>query len=131
MYKTILCAIEASQEGRFVLSKAVELSKKFDSKLIVLNVLPYSFLPKDYQQELKESAIPKFDEITSDFGITKRNRALKVGKPYEVICKEAEKRKADLIVLGTHSKRGLSSLIGSTANSIVNYAYCDVTLVRV
>jgi len=131
MYKTILCAIEASQEGRFVLSKAVELSKKFDSKLIVLNVLPYSFLPKDYQQELKESAIPKFDEITSDFGITKRNRALKVGKPYEVICKEAEKRKADLIVLGTRSKRGLSSLIGSTANSIVNYAYCDVTLVRV
>ncbi|WHI46632.1 universal stress protein [Microbulbifer sp. JMSA004] len=131
MYNTILCAIEASQEGRYVLSKAVELSKKFDSKLIVLNVLPYSFLPKDYQKELKESAIPKFEEITEDFGVSKRNRALKVGKPYEVICKEAEKRNVDLIVLGTHSKKGLSSLIGSTANSIVNYAHCDVTLVRI
>ncbi|WP_444941377.1 universal stress protein [Microbulbifer sp. ZKSA004] len=131
MYNTILCAIEASQEGRHVLSKAVELSKKFDSKLVVLNVLPYSFLPKDYQKELKESAIPKFEEITEDFGVSKRNRALKVGKPYEVICKEAEKRKVDLIVLGTHSKKGLSSLIGSTANSIVNYSHCDVTLVRI
>ncbi|WP_444931479.1 universal stress protein [Microbulbifer sp. SSSA002] len=131
MYGTVLCAIEASQEGRFVLSKAVELSRKFDSKLIVLNVLPYSFLPKDYQRELKESAIPKFDEITADFGIAKKNRALKVGKPYEVICKEAEKREVDLIVLGTHSKKGLGSLIGSTANSIVNYAHCDVTLVRI
>ncbi|WP_444917616.1 universal stress protein [Microbulbifer sp. JMSA003] len=131
MYNTILCAIEASQEGRLVLSKAVELAEKFDSKLVVLNVLPYSFLPKDYQKELKETAIPKFEEITDEFGVSKRNRALKVGKPYEIICKEADKRKADLIVLGTHSKKGLSSLIGSTANSIVNYAHCDVTLVRI
>ncbi|WP_444921867.1 universal stress protein [Microbulbifer sp. CnH-101-G] len=131
MYKTILCAIEASQEGRFVLSKAVDLSKQHESNLIVLNVLPYSFLPKDYQRELKEDAIPKFEEITSSFGIAKKNRALKVGKPYEVICKEAVKRNVDLIVLGTHSKKGISSLIGSTANSIVNYAHCDVTLVRI
>ncbi|GAB2889553.1 universal stress protein [Microbulbifer echini] len=131
MYKSILCAIEASQEGRYVLSKAVELCKQHDSKLIVLNVLPYSFLPKDYQRELKESAIPKFEEIVSDFGVAKRNRILKVGKPYEVICREAEKRNADLIVLGTHSKKGISSLIGSTANGIVNHAHCDVTLVRI
>ncbi|WP_444909382.1 universal stress protein [Microbulbifer sp. TRSA005] len=131
MYKTILCAIEASKEGRLVLSRAVELSRQHESKLIVLNVLPYSFLPKDYQRELKEDAIPKFEEIVSDFGISKKNRLLKVGKPYEVICKEAEKRSVDLIVLGTHSKKGISSLIGSTANSIVNYAHCDVTLVRI
>ncbi|WP_444900535.1 universal stress protein [Microbulbifer sp. VAAC004] len=131
MYKTILCAIEASKEGRFVLSRAVELSRQHESKLIVLNVLPYSFLPKDYQRELKEDAIPKFEEIVSDFGISKKNRLLKVGKPYEVICKEAEKRNVDLIMLGTHSKKGISSLIGSTANSIVNYAHCDVTLVRI
>ncbi|MFA0813279.1 universal stress protein [Microbulbifer epialgicus] len=131
MYKTVLCAIESSQEGKYVLSKAIELSNRFDSKLIVLNVLPYSLLPKDYQRELKESAIPKFNEITSSFGIAKKNRVLKVGKPYEVICKEAEKRNVDLIVLGTHSKKGIGSLIGSTANSIVNYARCDVTLIRI
>ncbi|GAA5444830.1 universal stress protein A homolog 2 [Microbulbifer sp. NBRC 101763] len=131
MYKSILCAIEASHEGRLVLSKAVELSKKFESKLFVLNVLPYGFLPRDYQKELKESALPKFEDIVSDFGISKKNRALKVGKPYEIICKESVKRKVDLIVLGTHSKKGLSSIIGSTANGIVNHAHCDVTLVRI
>ena len=131
MYKTIICAIEASKEGKAVLSKASELASKCGSRLIVIHVLPYKLLPKDYQKELTESIAPKIVKMTDEFGIAKKDRIVKVGKPYELICKEAEKKKADLIILGTHSKKGLSSLIGSTANSVVNYAGCDVSLVRV
>ena len=43
----------------------------------------------------------------------------------------AEKKHADLIILGTHSKKGLQALIGSTANGVVNYAKCDVSLIKV
>ena len=41
MYKTILCAIEASQEGKMVLAKAAELANLCGAKLIVIHVLPY------------------------------------------------------------------------------------------
>jgi universal stress protein A len=130
MYKTILCAIEATKEGEVVLSKASEIAKLNNSRLVVIYVLPYTLLPKDYQKELKESAIPKIEKISTAFDIPKKNRVVKVGKPYEQICTLAVKQKADLIVIGSHSKKGIQSLIGSTANAVINYAKCDVTLVR-
>lgn len=57
--------------------------------------------------------------------------AIKFGKPYEQICMLAEKKNADLIILGTHSKKGLHALIGSTANTVTNYAKCDVSLIKI
>lgn len=131
MYKTIICAVEISQEGKTVLSKAQEIASKFGGELVVISVLPYTFLPKDYQKELKDKAIPGFNKIADEHGISKKNRMLKVGKPYEVICNMAEKKQADLIIMGTHSKKGISSLIGSTATGIANHASCDVLLVRI
>jgi len=131
MYKTIICAIEVGKEGKKVLSKAQAVATQFGGKLIVVNVLPYSLLPKDYQRELKEKAIPEFNQFLADFDVSKKNRVLKVGKPYEVICSVAEKRQADLIILGTHSKKGIHSLIGSTATSVANNAGCDVSLVKI
>ena len=68
--------------------------------------------------------------MISSFDIPKKNCFIKVGKPYEVICKEAEKYKVDLILLGTHSKKGLKSVIGSTATGVANHAKCDVSLIR-
>lgn len=65
------------------------------------------------------------------FDIPKKNQVIKVGKPYEHICTEADKRKVDLIVLGTHSKKGINALLGSTANGVVNYAKCDVSLIKI
>ncbi|MCV6590312.1 MAG: universal stress protein [Marinobacterium sp.] len=131
MYTTIICAIEVGDEGKKVLSRAKKIAKKFDSKLIVLSVLPYSLLPKDYQKELKENAIPEFEAFIAETGISKKNCLLKVGKPYEVICAMAEKKEAELIILGTHSRTGLSSMIGSTANAVANHAHCDVSLVKI
>lgn len=131
MYKTILCAIELNLEGERILSKAQEIARKFESKLILISVLPYTFLPKDYQKELKEKATPEFNAIADKFGISKKNRVLKVGKPYQAICIESAKKGADLIILGTHSKKGVNSLIGSTATGVANHAKCDVSLVRI
>jgi len=130
MYKTILCAIEATKEGKEVLSKASELSKLCGAKLIVVHVIPYTILPKDYQKELKENATPKIEKISKLFNVSKKNQIIKVGKPYSHICALAEKKKADLIVLGTHSKKGVNILLGSTATGVSNYSKCDVSLVK-
>jgi len=131
MYKTILCAIEASPEGKKVLTKAAKLAEYYGSKLIVINVMPYSLLPKNYQKIMTDEVSPKIEKIAAPFNIPAKNRLIKVGKPYEVICKEAGRKKADLIVIGTHSKKGLQAAIGSTATGVSNNAKCDVTLFRI
>ncbi|MBM7073807.1 universal stress protein [Shewanella sp. 202IG2-18] len=35
------------------------------------------------------------------------------------------------MIIGTHSKTGLSALLGSTASGVANYAQCDVHLIKV
>lgn len=53
------------------------------------------------------------------------------GDPREVITDEAKKLKAELIVMGTHGRRGISrALIGSVAESVVRTACCSVLVVR-
>jgi universal stress protein A len=131
MYNNIICAIEATGEGKDILSKAYELSKLYNAKLFITHVIPYSLLPKDYQKELSEKALPEIESIISTLGIPNKNISVKFGKPYEQICKLAETKHADLIILGTHSKKGLNALIGSTANAVANYAECDVSLIKI
>lgn len=131
MYKTIICAIEASDEGKEILSKAYSFAKLHDAELFVTHTIPYKLLPRDYQKELEENASPQIESITSSFNIPKENVTIKFGKPYEQVCTLAEKKKADLIILGTHSKKGLNALIGSTANAVANHSKCDVFLIKI
>ncbi len=71
------------------------------------------------------------EKLTAAFDVSKKNSFVKVGKPYVTICKLADLKKVDLIVIGTHSKRGIKAVVGSTANAVVTHASCDVTLVRI
>lgn len=53
------------------------------------------------------------------------------GDPREVVTHMAQELKAELIVMGTHGRRGLSrALIGSVAESVVRTAHCSVLVVR-
>ena len=131
MYKTIICAIEASEEGEEVLTKAHAFAQLCHAELYIVNVISYTLLPKDYQQELEEEVLPLMRSKATSLGIPLKNVKVRFGKPYEEICTLAIEENADLIMLGTHSKKGIHALVGSTANGVVNYAKCDVTLIKV
>jgi len=56
---------------------------------------------------------------------------LLVGDPASSIVDEAEKEHADLIVMGTHGRTGLSRLLmGSVAEAVVRRAKCPVLTVK-
>ncbi len=52
------------------------------------------------------------------------------GKPSRVLREFAQENNVDLIVIGSRSQKGLQRLLGSTANSVVQKATCDVLAVR-
>ncbi len=53
------------------------------------------------------------------------------GDPVQAIVKYAEDEQADLIVLGTHGRRGLSRmLMGSVAEGVVRRAACPVLTIK-
>jgi nucleotide-binding universal stress UspA family protein len=53
------------------------------------------------------------------------------GEPKEVILNEAEKWGADLIVVGSHGRRGVDRfLLGSVSQAVALHANCSVQIVR-
>jgi nucleotide-binding universal stress UspA family protein len=54
------------------------------------------------------------------------------GHPKQVLLDEAEKWGADLIVVGSHGRRGLDRfLLGSVSQAVALHARCSVEIVRV
>lgn len=52
------------------------------------------------------------------------------GKPAKELRRFAETHSFDLLVIGSHSRKGLQRLLGSTANAVLQSAPCDVLAVR-
>jgi nucleotide-binding universal stress UspA family protein len=56
---------------------------------------------------------------------------LKEGKPADEVIGAAREWQADLIVIGTHGRSGVSRLmLGSTAESVLRHATCPVMVVK-
>ena len=54
-----------------------------------------------------------------------------VGDPREALIEMARREGADLIVVGSHGRSGLTKLLmGSVASHVVTHAPCDVLVVR-
>lgn len=131
MIKHILCAVDTTGEADVILQKASALAEQLSAKLSLITVIEYQMLPKDYQKELEADVIPRLDKLGEDYSIPKKRRHVKFGQSYGQICGLAQDKACDLIIIGSHAKKGLKKLImGSTANGVMQQAPCDVFLIK-
>ncbi|WP_288368232.1 universal stress protein [uncultured Alcanivorax sp.] len=56
---------------------------------------------------------------------------IRFGYAAEEIVRKAKDDGADLIVLGTHGRRGIRLLLGSTADRVLHHAPCNVLAIRI
>jgi nucleotide-binding universal stress UspA family protein len=56
--------------------------------------------------------------------------SLRDGDPRHTIVDCAREWRADLIVLGSHGKKGLDRMLGSVSDSVARHAPCSVEIVR-
>lgn len=99
----------------------------------------YESKPLRSPVDLEENVVKEKTDETEEF--IKRNsrdkKELKIeklirrGKPFVEIIIAAREKEADLIVMGTHGRTGLShSLMGSVAEKVVRKAPCPVLTVK-
>jgi nucleotide-binding universal stress UspA family protein len=70
--------------------------------------------------------------LKNKFPAAKVEGSVSVGFPVEQILNQATKWKADLIVLGSHGRHGLSHFImGSVAERVARDASCSVEIIRI
>ncbi len=158
MYQTILLAAALAQWERYSAHAlagrdvAAELARYTSKHVRVLSVYEYAGLPNTFatemgakycQGELEERAararqetdrlmIEKMDDYVRPLeteGLTV-SRILRVGNPRTAIVEVARSAEADVLVIGSHSKRGPFDIaMGGTAQQVVRHAPCMVLLV--
>jgi nucleotide-binding universal stress UspA family protein len=87
--------------------------------------------PMVVRQDHNEAALTRLrDLIPAAFHDTWQVE-IAAGHPADAIVRVAEKRNADLIVMGTHGRTGMQHvLLGSVAEKVVRLASCPVLTVR-
>ncbi|TVP52130.1 MAG: universal stress protein [Halomonadaceae bacterium] len=139
-YKTILVAIDLTDEAEQVLSRAVTMAKQHQATLTLAHVVEpvgYAYggdLPLDLtelQQQLETSAREQLSAHGERHGIAKQDQRIIIGRPGTEIRRLAHDLGADLTVVGSHGRHGLQLLLGSTANAVLHGAENDVLAVRV
>lgn len=147
-FKRILVPVDFSECSRNALAKAEDVARAFEAELTVLHVWEpplYVFpevmvdIPGEKSQTIEQYARIRASEEMRDFiertlsdparGATKTR--IECGHPSQGIVDVATEGAFDLIVMGTHGRRGLPHLLlGSIAEKVVRHAPCPVMTVR-
>ncbi len=141
--KKILFPTDFSEGALNALPYAVDLAKNYGAKLHMLHVVydiatasglyvPHISVDEMYK-ELDASAQKELEKFGADKRMDLKDVEYTVirGIPYEEILKFAEEKNIDLIVIGTHGRKGIDRvLFGSTAERVVRNASCPVLTIR-
>lgn len=142
-YKNILVAVDIGDESDEIISVAKErMGGEEGASISIVTVIQplagfyvdmFSMLGDANGIELQavERANAVLAELASRHDLKSANLKVIIGGPAAEIRKLAESMSADLIVMGTHGQHGLGLMLGSTANSVLHGAACDVLSVRV
>ena len=142
-YNHIVAAVDFSAQTPMVIEKACVLKEQFNAKLELIHVVEIPVYPvledmavmggpglwdEEVAENILESSNKKLAAMASQYGI--QYYSVLNGLANTDICQFAQRSQADLIILGSHGVGGWKRLLGSTTNSVVNHAECDVLLVK-
>ena len=143
-YQNILVAVDLSNESETVVKRAqfiagpnaeihvVYVQEPMDN--VYVGIVPQSAAFSglgDLEAQLGEELKEKLQALGETFSVPADHLHILHGSPAHEIHRFAKDAGIDLIVIGTHGQKGLQLLLGSTANSVLHGATCDVLSVRV
>jgi nucleotide-binding universal stress UspA family protein len=143
MYKTILVPLDGSKRAEVILPHVEELTRRFQAKVILLQVLEAPWVAAgpegtyfEYQANLdqrEKKARDYLDALQSAF----REKGIEVeiqldsAPVVDAIIKTADDREADLIAMASHGRSGLSRVFyGSVAAGVLQRVDRPLLLIR-
>jgi nucleotide-binding universal stress UspA family protein len=144
MFKRILVPVDGSAASMKGLDMAIELAKSHGSQLRLIHVVNELVLGVEgtptYSTDLIQSLREGGNALLKDAEAHVRERALESqtvllesigGRAANLIIDQARQWPADLIVMGTHGRRGLGRLaLGSDAEMVLRSTPVPILLVR-
>lgn len=146
MFKRILVTMDDSKTAHYALDKAIELAKEQKAHLRIVHVVDYVNLTagvegvnverfmeslKEFGKELLHRAV----EHAADNGVKAQRKLIESSELMshiaDKILADADKWRADLIVIGTHGRKGIKRLFwGSVAETIIRESTKPILIFR-
>jgi universal stress protein A len=139
-YTHIIVGLDLSEDCPPVIQRAATIAQACNAKLTLAHVLePLAFayggdMPVDLsgvQEQQVQKAEADLAQLAKSTSYPIMQQHVLVGQPAAELHYLAEQESADLIVVGSHGRKGFALLLGSTPNSVLHGATCDVLAVLV
>ncbi len=136
-WRCILLATDGSVVSQDAVEHAIELAKEHGSKLIAVTVVYtndefLALAPHTVHEMIEKgrSIVDRVRQQAEQAGVSVE-AVVKEGTPHVAITKLAEESGADVIVMGSHGRKGLGKLLmGSVTGRTIGYSQCPVLVVH-
>ncbi len=137
-YKRILCAVDFDDHAAVAIKEAAALARAGDGVVILFHVIwitplaAEGYVLGELQKSQMEDASLKLEELGRQaLGGAKYELVIELGDPGDGIVAACRRHTADLLVMATHGRRGVSHLVlGSVAERVVRLSPIPTLTIR-
>ena len=138
-YKKILACVDLTDGSEQIAERARDMATRCGAVVTLLHVVEYvpvepmgeALLPAvQIEGELVERATKRIAELATRAGLEAAQRVVRAGNIKSEVVRIAQETGADLIVLGSRERHGVSILFNQTEDTVLHAAPCDVLAVR-
>lgn len=148
MFKHILLPTDGSKLSDRAVRRGLELAKAVNARVTAVHAVPEfrmiveegfvspmsAELKKRFESESQQHArkmLAKVEKAAEEAGVKCEAVAVVSDFPYQQIIETAKKKKCDVIVMASHGRKGLSSLLlGSETAKVLTHSKIPVLVVR-
>jgi universal stress protein A len=139
-YRRILLVLDLNEDSETVGRRACALASSVGAEVELLHVVEFvpveplgeTIMPAvQIENELLDRAARRLHALAAELGIPQATCHVEAGNVKSEIVRIARERHADLIVLGSRERHGLSILVNLTEDTVLHAAPCDVLAIRV
>jgi nucleotide-binding universal stress UspA family protein len=145
MLDNVLIPTDGTEVSTQAAAFAVELAKKMGAKVTVVTVTTSADAimvgevsvirnTEEYEKKASASAQAMLDvigKLATEASVACEKVHARSALPWHGILETAKSTKADMIVMASHGRRGLSAMmIGSETQKVVNHSHIPVTIYR-
>ena len=139
VYRRILLVVDLTEDSLILGRRAAALAAALSAEIELLHVV--EFVPVEpmgetlmpavpIEEELLERARQRLTALAADLGLSGAACRVESGNVKSEIVRVARERHADLIILGSRERHGLSILVNLTEDTVLHAAPCDVLAMR-
>ena len=143
LFKNILVPYDGSDHSKHAFKVALDMAKKYNSKITMVSVLSVSYtghwyidsrveaqIIRDAEKGIRKDFV-KFDSIAKKAKVSFHSKIVEGISAAKTLVSFAKSKKNDLIIMGAHGRTGWDKLIlGSVTDGVIHRVRCPVLIVR-